>query len=75
MNINLTLIGQLIAFGLFVWFCMKFVWPPIINALEARQEKIAKGLAAAEEAKFSLEQAQAQSDDLTRRTSACNGKS
>lgn len=66
MNINLTLIGQLISFGLFVWFCMKFVWPPIIEALEARKAKIAKGLAAAEEAKVSLEQAQAQSDDLTK---------
>lgn len=66
MNINLTLIGQLISFGLFVWFCMKFVWPPIIEALEARQAKIAKGLAAAEEAKVSLEQAQAQSEDLTK---------
>lgn len=66
MNINLTLIGQLISFALFVWFCMKFVWPPIIAALDARQEKIAKGLAAAEEAKVSLEQAQAQSDDLTK---------
>ncbi len=66
MSINLTLIGQLITFALFVWFCMKFVWPPIITALDARQEKIAKGLAAAEEAQVSLEQAQAQSDDLTK---------
>lgn len=66
MNLNLTLIGQLISFGLFVWFCMKFVWPPIINALNERQEKIASGLAAAEEAKVNLEQAQAQSDDLTK---------
>lgn len=66
MNINLTLIGQLISFALFVWFCMKFVWPPIIEALQARQDKIAKGLAAAEEAKVSLAQAQAQSDDLTK---------
>lgn len=65
MNINLTLIGQLISFGLFVWFCMKYVWPPIIKALEERKEKIAKGLSAAEEAKVSLEKAQAQSDDLT----------
>lgn len=66
MNINLTLIGQLISFGLFVWFCMKFVWPPIINALDARREKIASGLAAAEQAQVDLEQAQAQSDDLTK---------
>lgn len=48
MNINLTLIGQSITFVLFVWFCMKFVWPPIMNALEQRKKKIADGLAAAE---------------------------
>lgn len=48
MNINLTLIGQSITFGLFVWFCMKFVWQPIIGALEVRRKEIASGLAAAE---------------------------
>ncbi len=48
MNINLTLIGQSITFALFVWFCMKFVWPPIMGALEARRKEIAEGLAAAE---------------------------
>ena len=51
MNLNATLIGQLIAFALFVWFCMKFVWPPIINAIETRQSQIANALASAEEAK------------------------
>ena len=39
MNINLTLIGQSITFAVFVWFCMKFVWPPIMNALEQRKTK------------------------------------
>lgn len=48
MNINLTLIGQSITFAVFVWFCMKFVWPPIMAALQERQKKIADGLAAAE---------------------------
>ncbi|GAB4347144.1 MAG: F0F1 ATP synthase subunit B [Gammaproteobacteria bacterium] len=48
MNINLTLIGQTISFVFFVWFCMKFIWPPIVNALEARKKQIADGLAAAE---------------------------
>lgn len=48
MNINLTLIGQSITFAIFVWFCMKFVWPPIMNALHERKTKIADGLAAAE---------------------------
>lgn len=51
MNINLTLIGQSIAFVFFVWFCLKFVWPPIINALNERKAKIADGLAAAEKGK------------------------
>lgn len=51
MNLNATLIGQLIAFALFVWFCMKFVWPPLINAIESRQASIADALASAEKAK------------------------
>jgi len=49
MNINATLIGQAIAFFLFVVFCMKYVWPPILQALEERTKKIADGLAAAEQ--------------------------
>ena len=48
MNINATLIGQAISFMIFVWFCMKYVWPPIMAALEERKTKIASGLAAAE---------------------------
>ena len=48
MNINLTLIGQSITFFIFVWFCLKFVWPPIMGALEERKKQIADGLAAAE---------------------------
>ncbi len=48
MNINLTLIGQSVTFVFFVWFCMKFVWPPIMAALDERRKKIADGLAAAE---------------------------
>ena len=48
MNINATLIGQTIAFVFFVWFTMRFVWPPIIRALEERKAKIADALAAAE---------------------------
>ena len=51
MNLNATLIGKLIAFALFVWFCMKFVWPPIINAIETRQSQIANALASAEAAR------------------------
>jgi F-type H+-transporting ATPase subunit b len=55
MNMNLTLIGQSITFAIFVWFCMKFVWPPIVNALEARKKQIADGLAAADRGKHELE--------------------
>ena len=48
MSINLTLFGQTIAFIVFVWFCMKFIWPPIMAALNERKKKIADGLAEAE---------------------------
>ena len=48
MNINLTLIGQTLAFMLFVWFCLKYIWPYVIGALEQRKQIIADGLAAAE---------------------------
>lgn len=51
MNLNATLIGQLIAFALFVAFCMKYVWPPLIKAIETRQANIADALASAEKAK------------------------
>ena len=55
MNINLTLIGQAISFGIFVWFCVKFVWPPLLKALEERETRIAEGLAAAEKGQRDLE--------------------
>jgi F-type H+-transporting ATPase subunit b len=55
MNINMTLIGQSITFAVFVWFCMKYVWPPIVGALEARKKQIADGLAAADRGKHELE--------------------
>ncbi len=58
MNINATLIGQLIAFAVFVWFCMKYVWPPLMAAIEERQKKIADGLAASERAEKDLQIAQ-----------------
>ena len=58
MNINLTLLGQAISFAIFVWFCMKYVWPPIMKALEERSSTIADGLAAAEQGKRDLEQAE-----------------
>lgn len=58
MNINATLIGQSIAFAVFVIFCMKYVWPPLLAAIEERQKKIADGLAATDRAEKDLELAQ-----------------
>ena len=58
MNFNATLIGQSITFLVFVWFCMKFVWPPIMAALEERKGKIAEGLAAADRGRHEQELAQ-----------------
>ena len=55
MNINATLLGQSITFFVFVWFCMKFVWPPIMQALGERKKQIADGLAAGERGKHELE--------------------
>ena len=58
MDINATIIGQTIAMIVFVWFCMKFVWPLIIDMIEERQTKIADGLAAAEKGSRALEEAE-----------------
>ena len=63
MNINLTLIGQMVAFLVFVAFCMRYVWPPIMAAMEERQQKIADGLAAADRASHDLELAQKEAVD------------
>ena len=63
MNINATLIGQAISFAIFVWFCMKFVWPPVTAALAERQKKIAEGLNAADKAQRELQVAQGQVAD------------
>ena len=70
MNINATLLGQAISFALFVWFCMKFVWPPLINAIEERQKKIAAGLADANRAAKDLELAQAKATGQLREAKA-----
>jgi F-type H+-transporting ATPase subunit b len=55
MNLNLSLVAQAITFAAFIWFTVKFVWPPMLRAIEARQKTIADGLAAAEQGKRSLE--------------------
>src|SRR4030065_197714 len=66
MNINATLLAQTIMFARFVWFCMKFVWPPIMAALEQRRKQIADGLADAERAKHDLELAAKRSAEILR---------
>ena len=60
MNLNLTLLGQAISFAIFVIFCMKYVWPPIMGALRERQAKIAESLAAAEQGAQRREEAEAE---------------
>ena len=64
MDINATLIGQTIAMIVFVWFCMKYIWPPLLEAIEERQQKIADGLAAAEKGQASLEKATAEAENI-----------
>ncbi len=58
MNINVTIFGQMLSFAVFVWFTMKFIWPPIVKALEERKTKIAEGLAAAERGQHEQELAE-----------------
>lgn len=63
MNLNATILGQAIAFVLFVLFCMKYVWPPLMAAIEKRQKEIANGLASAKRAKKDLDIARAEATD------------
>jgi F-type H+-transporting ATPase subunit b len=67
MNLNLSLVAQAITFAAFIWFTVKFVWPPMLRAIEARQKTIADGLAAAEQGKRSLETSTKQADEEIRR--------
>ncbi|MEM7254483.1 MAG: F0F1 ATP synthase subunit B [Pseudomonadota bacterium] len=60
MNVTLTLVGQMLTFLVLVWFVMKFLWGPVLKALEDRQKKIADGLAAAEEGLHAKERAEAE---------------
>ncbi|MCP5073657.1 MAG: F0F1 ATP synthase subunit B [Rhodobacteraceae bacterium] len=63
MNFNATLIGQTITFIVFVWFCMKYIWPPLMAALDERNARISEGLAAAQRGQQDLENAQAKISD------------
>lgn len=66
MNINLTLIAQAATFALFIWFTVKFVWPPLLRAMENRQKTIADGLAAADRGRQELELAGKRSAEVLR---------
>ncbi len=66
MNINATLILQSIAMMIFVWFCMKFIWPPLIQAMDERRERIAEGLAASDRAEKELDAAKIKADEQIR---------
>ncbi len=66
MNINFTLISQAVAFSVFIWFTIKFVWPPLLRAIEERQKQIADGLAAGERGKKELELASQRSSEVLR---------
>lgn len=63
MTVNATFIGQALAFAILIWFSYRFVWPPLMGAIEERQKKIAEGLAAAEKAKLALADASSKSED------------
>ena len=63
MNLNLTLVAQVVSFAVFIWLSVKFVWPPMLRAIEARQKTIADGLAAAEQGRRSLETSTRQAEE------------
>ena len=70
MNLNFTMVAQAIAFALFIWFTVKFVWPPLLRAIETRQKQIADGLAEAERGRASLAEAQKEKDVILKEARA-----
>ena len=64
MNINATIIGQAIVFLILIWFSVKFIWPPLLKAIDDRQKKIADGLAAAERGQKELHQASGEAEAI-----------
>ncbi|GJL72124.1 MAG: ATP synthase subunit b [Nitrosomonas sp.] len=68
MNINFTLISQALAFSIFIWFTVRYVWPPLLRAIEERQKTIADGLAAGERGKHDLELASQRSAEVLKET-------
>ena len=68
MNLNFTMVAQIIVFGLFIWVCVKFIWPHLLKAIETRQKTIADGLAEAERGRSSLAEAQKQTEVILKET-------
>ena len=66
MDIGMTLLGQALSFAILIWFTVKFIWPPLMAAIEERQQKIAEGLAAADRSKKDLAQAEEQVNEVLR---------
>ena len=66
MNINLTLITQMLVFGIVIWIVMKFIWPIILGAMDEREKKIASGLAAAEQGQKDLSEAKSRAEDVVK---------
>lgn len=67
MNLNLTLVAQAITFSLFIWFTVRFIWPPLLRVMEQRQKTIADGLAAAEQGRRALESSTREADQEIKR--------
>ena len=64
MDINLTLIMQAVAFAVFIWFCAKFIWPPLMRAIDARQKQVADGIAAGQQGRENLASSEKRVNDL-----------
>jgi len=67
MSINITLLGQAIVFAIFVWFTMKYIWPPLMGAMRDRQNRISEGLAAAERGTRELNEATEKAESMLKR--------
>lgn len=63
MNLNVTMVAQAVTFFVFIWFCAKFIWPPLTKAMAERQKQVADGLAAGEEGRQSLVRSAKQADE------------
>lgn len=74
MNIGITMLSQAVAFAIFIWFTVRFIWPPLMKAIEQRQKQIAEGLAAAERGKQELELAAKRAAEELQRARAQAGE-